>query len=90
MIRSCGTEEPCLPVCRRQVVPHAEIPRCINGIGDGTVNSDRSVVVLHHFGLGRGYHRIPSSCLIVRVHNENHGLFYQLDSMCATCVDDNQ
>jgi len=44
---------PCLPVCRRRVEPHAQIPRCVDGIGDGTVKSDRSVVGLHHFGLGR-------------------------------------
>ena len=53
VIRSCGAEEPCLPVWRRQVEPHAQLPRCVDGIGDGTVKSDRSVVVLHHFGLGR-------------------------------------
>ena len=52
VIRWSGAEEPCLPVCRHQVEPHAQIPRCVNGIGDGTVKSDRSVVVLHHFGLG--------------------------------------
>jgi len=28
------------------------IPRCVDGIGDGTVKSERSVVVLHH----RSYH----------------------------------
>ena len=52
-IRWCGAKQPCLPVWRRQVEPHAQIPRCVNGIGDGTVKSDRSVVVLHYFGLGR-------------------------------------
>ena len=41
-----------MPVCCRQVEPHAQIRRCVDGIGDGTVKSDRSVVVLHHFGLG--------------------------------------
>jgi len=35
------------------VEPHAQIPRCVDGIGDGTVKSDRSAEVLHHFGLGR-------------------------------------
>ena len=35
------------------VEPHAQIPKCVDGIGDGIVKSDRSVVVLHHFGLGR-------------------------------------
>ena len=30
-----------------------KIPRCVDGIGDGTEKSDRSVVVLHHFGLDR-------------------------------------
>ena len=39
-------------MCRRQVEPHAQIPRCVDGIGDGTVKSDRSVVVLYHFELG--------------------------------------
>ena len=29
-----------------------QIPRCVEGIGYGTVKSDRSVVVLHYFGLG--------------------------------------
>ena len=53
MIRRCGAKEPCLPVCSRQVEPHDQIPRCVDGIGDGTVKLDRSVVVLHHFGLGR-------------------------------------
>ena len=48
VIRWCGAEEPCLPVCRRQVEPHAQIPRCVDGTWDGTVKSDRSVVVLHH------------------------------------------
>jgi len=42
-----------LPVCRRQVEPHAQIPRCVDGIGDATVKSDRSAEVLRHFGLGR-------------------------------------
>ena len=37
---------------RRQVEPHAQIPRCVDGIGDGTVKSDRSVVVVRHFKLG--------------------------------------
>jgi len=32
---------------------YAQIPRCVDGIGDGTVKSDRSVVVLRNFGLGR-------------------------------------
>ena len=36
MIRRRGAEEPCLPVCRRQVEPHAQIPRCVDGIGGGT------------------------------------------------------
>ena len=36
MICSCGAEEPCLPVWRRQVEPHARIPRCVDGTGDGT------------------------------------------------------
>ena len=40
-------------MCCRQVEPHAEIPRRVNGTGDETVKSDRSVVVFHHFGLGR-------------------------------------
>ena len=40
-------------VCRHQVEPHAQIPRCVDGIGDGTVKSNRSVVVVHHFGLVR-------------------------------------
>ena len=53
MIRLPGAEEPCLPVCRRQVELLAQIPRCVDGIGDGTVKSDRSAEVLHHFGLGR-------------------------------------
>jgi len=35
------------------VEPRAQIPKCVDGIGDGIVKSDRSVVVLHHFGLGR-------------------------------------
>ena len=52
MIRLCIAEEPCLPVCRRQVEPHAQIPRCVDGIGDETMKLDRSVVVLRHFGLG--------------------------------------
>ena len=38
VMRWCGAEEPCLPVWRRQVEPHAQIPRCIDGIGDGTVS----------------------------------------------------
>ena len=42
-----------MPVCRRQVKPHAQIPRCVDGIGDATVKSDRSAEVLRHFGLGR-------------------------------------
>ena len=29
-----------------------KICRCVDKIGDGIVKSDRSVVVLHHFGLG--------------------------------------
>ena len=46
------------------------IPRFVNGIADGTVKSDRSAEVLHHFGLespaGRGtfegtYWNMPSS-----------------------------
>ena len=53
MIPSRGAEEPCLPVCHRQAEPHAQIPGCVDGIGDATMKSDRSVVVLHHFGLGR-------------------------------------
>jgi len=40
-------------VCRSQVEPHAQIAKCVDGIGDGIVKSDRSVVVVHHFGLGR-------------------------------------
>jgi len=52
VIRLCIAEEPCLPVCRRQVEPHAQIPRCVDGIGDETMKLDRSVVVLRHFGLG--------------------------------------
>jgi len=63
VIRLRGAEQPCLPVCRRQVEPHAQIQKCVDGIGDGTVKSDRSVVVLHHFGLGRRLKQIPSSCL---------------------------
>ena len=43
----------CLSVCHCQVEPHAQIPRCVEGIGDGTVKSDRSVEVLHHLGFGR-------------------------------------
>jgi len=40
-VRSGGrlSEEPCLPVCRRQVEPHVQILRCVDGIGDGTVKS---------------------------------------------------
>ena len=49
-------------VCRRQGEPHAQIPRCVDGIGDGTVKSDRSVLVLLSFRT-RSYRRIPSSCL---------------------------
>ena len=30
-----------------------KICRCVDKIGDGIVKSDRSVVVLHHFGLSR-------------------------------------
>ena len=52
VIHLCGAEEPCLPVYHCQVEPHAQIPRCVNRIGDGTVKSDRSIVVLHHFKLG--------------------------------------
>ena len=52
VIRWCGAEEPCLPVCC-QVEPHFQVPRCVDGIGDGTVKSDWSVVVLCHFKLGR-------------------------------------
>jgi len=37
----------------RPVEPHVQIPRCVDGIGDETVKSDQSVVLLHHFGLGR-------------------------------------
>ena len=35
------------------VEPHAQIPKCVDGIGDGIgiVKSDRSLVVVHHFGL---------------------------------------
>ena len=36
VIRWCGAE-PCLPVWRRQVESHAQIPRCVDGIGDETV-----------------------------------------------------
>ena len=32
-------------MCRRQVEPHAQIPRCVDGIGDATVKSDRSVKI---------------------------------------------
>jgi len=42
-----------LPVCRCQAEPHDQIQKCVDGIGDETVKSDRSAVVLHHFGLGR-------------------------------------
>ena len=51
-LRSCGDKEPCLPVCRRQVEPHAQIPRCGDRI-DETVKSDPSAEVLNYFGLGR-------------------------------------
>ena len=50
---SVGAEKPCLPVCRRQAKPHAQRQKCVDGIGNGTVKSDWSIVVLHHFGLGR-------------------------------------
>ena len=40
-------------MCRRQVELRAQIPRCVDGIGDATVKSDRSAEVLRHFGLGR-------------------------------------
>ena len=43
----------CLPLCRRQAEPHAQIQKWVDGIGDKRVKSDRSVVVLHRFGLGR-------------------------------------
>ena len=39
-----GAKEQCLPVCRRQVQPYAQIHKCVDGIGDGTVKSDESVV----------------------------------------------
>ena len=41
VIRWRGAEEPCLPVWHRQVEPHAQIPRCVDGIGDETMKSDR-------------------------------------------------
>jgi len=40
-------------VCRRRAELHAQILRCVDGIGGGTVKSDWSIVVLHHFGLCR-------------------------------------
>ena len=46
MIRWCRAEEPCLPVCRHQAKPHAQIQKCIDRIGDGTVKSDWSIVIL--------------------------------------------
>ena len=61
--------EPKSYVCRCVVVKsshmaYTQITRCVDGIGDGTVKSDRSVVVLHHFGLGRtiGFHTIGMEC----------------------------
>jgi len=43
---------PYLPVCHRQVEARAQIQRCIDRLRDRTVKSDRSAVVLRHFGLG--------------------------------------
>jgi len=42
----------CYILALTPVEPHAQIPRCVDGIADGAVKSDRSVVVLRHFGLG--------------------------------------
>jgi len=45
------SKESCLPVCRHQAEPHAQIQKSIDRIGDGTATSDQSVAVLHHFRL---------------------------------------
>ena len=55
---------------RRQVEPHAQIPRCVDGIGDETVKSDRSTEVLHHFGLGR---TIGFQAAVSDTSNGRHG-----------------
>ena len=69
MIRLHGAEEPCLPVCRHQAEPHAQILRCIDGIGDRTVKSDQSVVVLHHVGLS---HTIRFLAAVSETHGGKH------------------
>jgi len=53
VLRLRGAEEPCLPLCR-QLEPHVQIPRCVDGIRDRAMKSHLSVVVvLRHVGLGR-------------------------------------
>ena len=58
VIRWCWAEEPCLPVCCRQVEPHAQIPRCVDRIRrwDSEV---RPVRWSSSSFRTRSYHRIP-------------------------------
>jgi len=63
------SKESCLPVCRHQAEPHAQIQKSIDRIGDGTETSDQSVAVLHHFKLSDtsgGKHPESLHQLIVR------------------------
>jgi len=68
-------------VCRRQVEPHAQIPRFVDGTGDGIVQSDRFAEVLHHFGLNRtiGFQAAVSQTLLVEsIQSPNTSLYAHL------------
>jgi len=86
VIRWCGAEKPCLPVCRPQAKPHAQIARCVDEIGDRTVKSDRSVVVLYfyHFGLGRtiGFQAAVSDTSGGKYPESSHQRIVGLTSRC--------
>ena len=87
---------PCLPVCRLQVEPHAQIPRCVDGIGDGKVKSEQSIVTLHHFSLGfqaavseisGGKHPADSSHQpVVRSRCQRHIVIYITYIVDCSCI----
>jgi len=46
---------------------YAQIPRCVERIGDESVKSGRCAEVLHHFGLGRWYDRVQNDEVLQRI-----------------------
>jgi len=46
---------------------------CVDGIGDETVKSDRSVVLLHHYGLSRaiGFQQLSQTRLVESIQSRH-------------------